>query len=76
MNAAVYIKEAWDMITPSQLENCFGKAEIIQALSYRDSPNQDGIQEFSDLLKNCSISSKIDFTTIEEEIQQDLNADN
>ena len=72
-----FIKEAWDAITPDTLTNCFLKADIIGSLDSTDAAvPAEGIDELYALLQNCSMQNKLDLSTIEEEINYILNADN
>mmetsp|Transcript_813 Transcript_813/g.1271 ORF Transcript_813/g.1271 Transcript_813/m.1271 type:complete len:116 (+) Transcript_813:819-1166(+) len=76
-NAANFIIEALDTITPDTLTNCLLKADIIGSLDSTDTAvPAKGIDELYALLQNCSMQNKLDLSTIEEEIDYVLNADN
>ena len=76
LDAANFVVEAWDAITASTLTNSFGKAEIISSWKVSEADDQEAVQEMTSLLQNCSISDQLDFSTIEEEVNQVINADN
>lgn len=77
LDAAKFSKEAWDAITPNTLMACFRKAEIIVSLDGADAVVPDeGIDELYALLQNCSIRNELELSTIEEDIDYVLNADN
>ena len=77
LDAANFIKEAWDAITPNTLMACFRKADIIVSLDGSDAVvPAEGIDELYALLQNCSIQNEVELSTIEEDIDYILNADN
>ena len=77
LDAANFIKEAWDAITPNTLMACFRKADIIVSLDGSDAVvPAEGIDELYALLQNCSIQNELELSTIEEDIDYILNADN
>ena len=77
LDAANFIKEAWDAIAPNTLMDCFLKADIIVSLDGSDAVvPEEGIDELYALLQNCSIQNELELSTIEEDIDYVLNADN
>ena len=77
LDAANIIQEAWEAITPATLMNCFVKADIMDSLDSTDAAvPAEGIDDVVSLLQNCSMRNNLDLSTIEEEIDFVLNADN
>ena len=71
MDAAGYIKEAWDAISPATIRNSFYKADLKMILGVESPINDVEVQDIT----NGFNSLNIDITTADFEATLDLDTD-
>lgn len=75
-DAAQYAVEAWSDLSEETLKNCFIKADIIPDLrSHASSEEPENLDDFLDLFRNCSLSSRIEMASLAQEIHDVCHLD-
>lgn len=75
LDAANYVKRAWDAITSTTISNAWKKAEIIPTLVQDDSEEEDA-EELSDGLVDELLQCLSNVNITEQEINEFINCDN
>lgn len=76
LDAAIFVKTAWNEISQESLKNCFKKADIIPGLSEaNDSADDLVVDDITRMLSGCSLLGNVEDAGLRNEIEECLNED-